>query len=239
VQRGDERGELLLRHVLEFVDEDREGRVRSGRRRGRRLEQRLQVVLEVTVVGEPCLRFLIEADLDVLVLHLERLGEAGERPQAALREIGRARLTREPQEREAQLRREDGRQGPVLRRLDADHLDSRRGGLLAHAIQQHRLAHAAKPDHEDALRRPTDPSAGDRDPDRLDQLVAAGELRGWGTGARCERIADGIHVLDIPIFVSLCKSHNQSNIDISFTGNRLRQLHLQALSPRSGPWSRH
>ena len=66
MQRGDQRRELLLFDVLQLVDEERERGAGLLRGRADRLEQRLQVVLEIAVVGEAGLGLEIEADLDVL-----------------------------------------------------------------------------------------------------------------------------------------------------------------------------
>ena len=73
MERGDERGQLFLFHVLELIDEDGQGRVRRLGRVAGRLQERLEVVFKVAVVGKSGLRVEVQADLDVLVLDLERL----------------------------------------------------------------------------------------------------------------------------------------------------------------------
>ena len=166
-----------------------------GALRGRAdgFEQRREIVLEVAVVGEARLRLEVEADLDVLVLDLQRLGEARERAQRALAERLRLLVARQAQQRDAQLRREQRRQRTALGRLDAQRLDARRLGVVAHAVEQHGLADAAQADHQDALRRQAAADALDRDADLLAQLVAAGELRRRRAGARGIGIGDGVH----------------------------------------------
>ena len=66
MQRGDQRRELVLFHVLQLVDEQHERRAGLLARRADRFEQRLQVVLEVAVVGQARLGLEVEADLDVV-----------------------------------------------------------------------------------------------------------------------------------------------------------------------------
>ena len=72
VQSGDERGELVGGHVMQLVDEQRHaGRiVPGGGANG--LEQLRQVGFEVAVVGQTGFGFKVQADLQVLVLHLQR-----------------------------------------------------------------------------------------------------------------------------------------------------------------------
>ena len=193
MQRRDQRLELLVIDVLQLVDEHRERRARLVRRGARRLEQRLEIVLEIAVVGETGLGVEIESDFDVLVLHLQRLRETGERAQCAVRELLRLRISGKPEQRLPQLRREDRWQRPVLRRLDAQRLDPAALRFIAHTIEQHGLPHAAQPDHQDALRRTPEPHALERDPDGLDQIVPAGEFGGRCPRPGRERIGYGIH----------------------------------------------
>ena len=153
----------------------------------------VQVVLEVAVVGEAGLGLEIQTDLDVLVLDLERLGEARERAQRALAERFRLLVAGQAQQRHAQLRREQSRQRAALGRFDAQRLDAGGLGVVAHAVEQYRLADAAQPHHQEALGRQAAARSAHGDPDRLAQLVAACELgrrraRAWGKG-----IGDRVH----------------------------------------------
>jgi len=56
-------------------------------------------------------------------------------------------------------------------------------GVVAHAIQQHGLAHAAQPDHQHALGMPPGPDALDGDVDGAQEFVTAGKFRGRRSGA--------------------------------------------------------
>ena len=74
----------------------RERRLGLLRRLAGRFEQGLQVVLEVAVVGEAGLGIEIDANLDVGILDLQRLGEAGQRARL---ERSRARSLRDSRNR--------------------------------------------------------------------------------------------------------------------------------------------
>ena len=82
MQRGDEGGQLILLHVLQLVDE--EGQCRAGRLGclPHLSSKRLQVVLQVAVVGQARLGVEVEADLDVAIRDLQVLGESREGSQA-------------------------------------------------------------------------------------------------------------------------------------------------------------
>lgn len=178
MQRGDQRGQLLLRHVLQLVDEKDQGRLAGLRGAAGRFQQGLQVVLEIAVVGQARLGVEVDAHFKIGVLELQGLREAGQRAQAAGGEVLGRLPARQPQQGEAQLRRQHRRQGAALGRFDADGLHAGGLGVLAHAIQQHGLAHAAQADQQHALRLTADADALGGDPHLLDQGIAAGELGG-------------------------------------------------------------
>jgi hypothetical protein len=67
--------------VLQLVHEQDQRGAGAARRCPGRFEQRLQIVFEIAVVGEAWLRIEVHTDLDVLVLHLQCLGEAGQSTQ--------------------------------------------------------------------------------------------------------------------------------------------------------------
>jgi hypothetical protein len=72
-------------------------------------------------------------------------------------------------------------------------MDAIRLGVLADAVEKHRLADAAQADEHRAFRRPADLRPRERDAQRLAQLVAAREFRRPGTGAGREGVADRVH----------------------------------------------
>jgi hypothetical protein len=120
VHGSDEGGQLVLGHVLEFVDEDHQGRAcRLGRCAGA-LQQFLQVVFQVAVVGQAWLSFEVKADLDVAVGDLQALGETRQGAQAAHRQVLGMRQLAQAQQRHAQLRSQQGRQRAILGGFDPD-----------------------------------------------------------------------------------------------------------------------
>ncbi len=83
VECRNQRCELVLLDILNFVDEQyqRDSGLLGGC--ADRLQQRLQIVLEVSVVGKAGLGLEIEADFDIAEFHLERFDEPGEPAQRA------------------------------------------------------------------------------------------------------------------------------------------------------------
>lgn len=153
MQGSDQRRQLRLGHVLEFVEEHRQcgaGALRGGA--GCR-EQGLQVVFEVAVVGQAGLGIEIQADLDIAELDLHRLGEACQCSQRTLSELRGLLVATQPQQRLAKLRRQQRRQRPALRRFDVDGVDAGRLGVFSHAVEQHRLADPSQADHQANYKR--------------------------------------------------------------------------------------
>lgn len=99
MESRNQRGELVLGNVLKFVDENRECSTSAARGMTRRFQQGLEIVFEVTVVGKARLGFEIEANLDVLIFHLQRPCESRQSAQRALSEFTSSFVPREPQER--------------------------------------------------------------------------------------------------------------------------------------------
>jgi len=79
---------------LEFIDENRQRSFRLLRGGASRFEQRLQIVLEIAVIGETGFRVEIEADFDIGVFHFQRLGESGKCAQRPLCESLHLLVTR-------------------------------------------------------------------------------------------------------------------------------------------------
>ena len=86
MKRRDEGSELLLFDVLQLVDKEHERGSRGFCGLPHHLHERLQVVLEIAVVGEPGLGFEVDSDRDVLILELEGADEASEPAQRPFRE---------------------------------------------------------------------------------------------------------------------------------------------------------
>jgi hypothetical protein len=78
VECGDQRCELDLFDVLHLVDEHGECSVYLGRCLSHYFQKRLQIALQVPVVGEAGLRGEVEAYLDVVIFDLECTNEARE-----------------------------------------------------------------------------------------------------------------------------------------------------------------
>lgn len=97
VKRHDQCGELILRHVLQLVDED-EGSIRRLRCLTRSLDQVLEVVLQIAIVRQTGLRVEVKSDFNVLVSDSEGSGEPSERSQAASRQLSRLLGARDSQQ---------------------------------------------------------------------------------------------------------------------------------------------
>ena len=184
---------MLLLHVLQFVDEQDQCGAIGLRRAPGGFQQRLQVVLQVAIVGQPRLGIEVDANLDILVLQLERLGEARQRAQGTPTQIARLLRPRQPQQGLAQLRCQNCRQRAAFGGFHAQGVQPGAFGVLAHPVQQHGLANPAQPDHQHALGVPPGPGALTGDVHRPQQLIAAGQLWRRGTGARCVGIGDRVH----------------------------------------------
>lgn len=79
----------------------------------------------------------------------------------------------------------------MLGRFDPQRVDAAAFGILSNPIEEHRLSDAAKPHHDDALRRPAKSDALQCDARGIDQFVSHGELWGWGPCAVGEWVTHG------------------------------------------------
>ncbi len=70
MESGDEGGEFILLHILEFVDEERESCARRLGGCTRNIQQVLQVVLKIAVVRQAGLGIEIQAHFDILIFDL-------------------------------------------------------------------------------------------------------------------------------------------------------------------------
>jgi hypothetical protein len=229
MHRSDQCGQLRLHHILQFVDEHHQRRIRRLCRQTDLLDERLQVVLKVTVVGQPRLRLVIEPDFDIVEHHLELARKAGECTQAAhCISLGRFDLA-QAQQCLAKLRCKQSRQGPPLRGLQPHGVYAGRFRIIPNAIQQYRLADAAQADQHGAFGRPPDACALKRNAQGFAQLVTAGKLGGRRACARCKGVADGVHGGNIPGLASLAKWDKVAKIDTypRINHNRLLLRDLQ------------
>lgn len=152
---------MIFLNVLRLIDEKHQRGASPLCSGADDFQQRLQVVLQVPVVGKPGLRIEIEADLDVLVLDLEGARETRQSSERALGEILGRLVPRKPQQGLPQLRRQHGGQRAAFGRFDAHRLDAGRLGIVTHAVEQYGL-----PDAPEA-----EPHPLDRHPDGFTQLV--------------------------------------------------------------------
>ena len=105
MQRRDQRRQLGFFHVLQFIDENHQRGVCGLRRGADRLQQRLQVMLQIAIVGQARLWIEVQADFDILIFDLQRFRKTRQGAQSPLREIFRLLVSAQPQQSLAQLRR--------------------------------------------------------------------------------------------------------------------------------------
>jgi hypothetical protein len=87
-------------------------------------------------------------------------------------------------------------------------------GVVAHAVEGHRLADAAKPDHHHAAGRSSAADPFDGDTYGFAQLVTAREFRRRDSDTGSERVGDDVHAGDVGKLGSLSKSHKFPNFPI-------------------------
>jgi len=165
--------------------------------------QRLQVVFQVAVVGQTGLCGVVDADLDVVVGHLQAAGETGQRPQAPDgKRLGGLGLA-QAQQGLAQLGCEQRGQRPAFGRFQPHRVDAGGLGVVAHPVQQHGLADAAQSHQHGALGGAPDARAFQRDAQGLAQGITPRELGRWCACAGGEGISNGIHAAILLKFVKL------------------------------------
>ncbi len=118
MHRGYQDSQLRFLYVLQLVDEYRKRSIRSFSCEPYLLEEGLQVVLEVAIVGKTGFRFVIKTHLDVGVCNLEHLGEARECAQSAYGKVLCLVYLTESQQRLPKLWREQRGKRSSFRRLD-------------------------------------------------------------------------------------------------------------------------
>lgn len=66
---GDQCREFVFGHILQLIDEHgQRGTAIAGSFSGS-LKQRLEIVLKISVIGQPRLRLVVDSNLDIVVLH--------------------------------------------------------------------------------------------------------------------------------------------------------------------------
>ena len=134
VQGHGQRGQLALVDVLQLVDKQDQRRLGGLGRFACGFKERQEILIEVAVVSETWFRFVVDANLDVAELHLQRPRKTGQRSQAPDRQVGGLGLSAEPEKRQPELRCQHRRQGSVLRRFDTDRLQRQTLGKLADPV---------------------------------------------------------------------------------------------------------
>jgi len=75
VQGSNQRRKLVLRNILQFIDEQDKRCIRFPRRGTHYFEQSLEIVFQVTIVREPALWFVVDPDFDVVILYFQGAGK--------------------------------------------------------------------------------------------------------------------------------------------------------------------
>ncbi len=173
VQGSDQGRQLRFSDILHLVHEDREDRVGPTRCLSHNLKESLEVLFEITIVGETRLGFQVESDFDVVVLDLEGCDEASKASGSSTSKVTSLLVAGQSEERLPELRGEHCWQRPRFRSLHAHRLNSGRLCVQPHALKQHRLSDTAQSDQKATLGRASDSDPLQGDPDLLAQLVAA------------------------------------------------------------------
>ena len=84
VERGNQRRQLVFRHILEFVDEKFECRLTFVRGIAEGCKEIREIGVEVAAVGQPNLRVVIYPDFQVLIICPESTEETRQRPHGSL-----------------------------------------------------------------------------------------------------------------------------------------------------------
>lgn len=202
MESRDQCRQLWFFDVLQFVDEEHLSRPGLLRGLTRGFEESLEIVFQVTVIGEAGLRFLIESDLDVVELEPQGSCESGQCLQSPPGQRGGLLDSRQPEQRLPELGSDKCRKRPLFRRLDAQRLNPRGLRILPHPVEEHGLSDAAQPDHDDALGGQSPADALERHPDCFAQLIPPGQLRRRRPGSGCEGVEDRIHAARL--YRSIC-----------------------------------
>ncbi len=185
--------QLRLLHVLQLVDEDRQGRVGRFGGQADLLKQRLQVVLKIAVVSQARFGLVVDTHLDIAESNLELAGETRQRTQTAHGVVFRGCDLAQAQQGLTQLRCDQRRKRTPFGRLDADRVESGRLGIHPDAVQQYRLANPAQANQHGALGWATDPGALERNAQGFAQVATAGKFRWRSAGSGGKGIADRVH----------------------------------------------
>jgi hypothetical protein len=155
-----------------------------------------KISFEVTAVSDAALGTEIETDLEIAVLHFDVTRETEQHAQATAHDIIRGGHSIQIEQDPPQCRREKLRQQPVLGRFDQAASDAALLSELQDAVQQNRLSDTAQADENEALGVPSLEGTLDGDCRRAEDGLAPGQLRRLAAGARCEGVADGVHLYE-------------------------------------------
>ena len=110
VERGNQRGELRLGHVLQFIDKEHKRGGALMRRLAEGQQEIREIGVEIAAVGQADFRIGLNAELDIPIFDPEGSGEARQRAHALQRMILQRLAATQTQKRRAQRRDEQGRQ---------------------------------------------------------------------------------------------------------------------------------
>ena len=194
VERGNQRGELRPRHVLQFINKEHERGGALMRRLAEDQQEIRKIGVEIAAVGQAGFRLGLNAELDIPIFDLERPGKARQRAHALQRMILQRLAATQTQKRRAQRRNEQGRQRSLFGGFHFDADDAARLGVEPDAVQQDGFADPAQPIEDKAAGRSAGANPVERHRGPLDEFVAP-RKRGRGRArARRVRIESGIHI---------------------------------------------
>jgi hypothetical protein len=189
----DQRGELLLFHVLKFVDVHRQGRIRAPGGRADSLEEGQQSCSRSPLSARPAsgCRSKPTSMSPNPTLTACAKPERARRPRCA-RSLAFSILERR---RSESLSWGANMPGSDLssRGLDAEGVDAGGLGVFFHPIQEHGLAGAPKAGQYDAFRRQASPDALEGYAHGVQCVRAAGEFGRPGAGSGSEGVPDRVH----------------------------------------------
>ncbi len=181
MQGHDQRTELLLLQVLNFVDAQGDGPLAIRRSLAHRLQKFGEIGLEVAAVGQSRLRIDGQLQLQVaqpgLGLQPQAAEKAAQRPQRPARLFAHIFLEVEGVENVPESGQKQLRKRFSLVRLDEGRLVAGFLGKHVYPVEHHRLAHAAQANQDDAFGVESIAQAVQGDPGMIEDRHAASHLR--------------------------------------------------------------
>jgi len=157
------------------------------------LEQCLQVVLEIPVVGQSRFGGVVQTHLDVGECHLELAGKPRQCAQPTNCVFLGSLDLAQAQQRLTKLGGEECWQRAPLGRFDSNRVDTGRFSIPAHAIEQYSFTNPTQSHQHGTPGRASDLGALKCDVQCAPQLVTSREFWRRRAGAGSKRVADGIH----------------------------------------------